>query len=635
MSNITPMTAGSVQHFVERAYRESGELQYLRELVVNAMEANATRIEFGPEWRAVERAGVYRLMVADNGRGMSPDELLKFLNTYGGGGKPIGDAHENYGVGSKTSLLPWNHGGVVIISWTPECPAGAMVWLERDASTGEYGARKIQTQGGVITECVQPFDNWADIKPDWIDAHGTVVICLGNSPDQDTFLGKGGKGDIKAISAYLNKRLWEIPEGVTIHVSEMRSQKKEHWPRSFAEATAAAPRNAEGQIDRRRNYRRIEGAKHFIHKPGPNGTLAEFGSVALADGTLIDWFLWQGERPAVHSYAHKSGYVAALYKNELYDTRQHVSTFRSFGIPLKDVRDNLTLVARPKLTDGKEGVYPDTARNALKIQGTNRAGEGLPWDEWAQEFADSLPEPIRKALTTSGGTKQGTLKDPSWSQRLIDRFGSRWESVRFVANPAGTERIQPDLPRGGPARRDGIASDTTREGCDPRPGFGGANAGQPVAAAMPLAAGPVTASRAKVRGGVPEYAWTTLEELSDDDHPAAAAWNPPSASHPSGLVQLARDFSAIVEVKAFWQAQYPDHYADKISEVVEEVYGEAMAGRIAHSERLASDPLWGRSKVDKQLRSTEALTMALLGLVSEDTVISNRLRGLGVKRKAA
>src|SRR5690606_17521094 len=98
--------------------------------------------------------------------------------------------------------------------------------------------------------------------------------------------------------------------------------------------------------------------------------------------------------------------------------------------PMKDVRERLTLIARPPITDGVQGVYPDTARNALKIQGTDRAGAGLPWDEWAQEFAEQLPEEIRKALSQSGGTRQGTIQDASWSKRLVDRFGSRWESIR-------------------------------------------------------------------------------------------------------------------------------------------------------------------------------------------------------------
>lgn len=146
-TSISPMSVSGVQHLVERAYRESGELQYLRELVVNAFEAKGTRIELGPEWSAVDSDGLYRLIVADNGKGMGPDELLKFLNTFGGGGKPIGDAHENFGVGAKTSLLPWNHHGVVVISWTDVNPTGAMVWLMRDPATGEYGPRSSRRQG--------------------------------------------------------------------------------------------------------------------------------------------------------------------------------------------------------------------------------------------------------------------------------------------------------------------------------------------------------------------------------------------------------------------------------------------------------------------------------------------------------
>ncbi|MGE3844110.1 MAG: ATP-binding protein [Vicinamibacterales bacterium] len=184
------MGVGGVQHLIERGYREGSELQYVRELFKNALEAGATRIEFGPEWQAVEREGVYRLMVADNGKGMGPDELLKFLNTFGGGGKPIGDAHENFGVGAKTSLLPWNHEGVVVISWVAGEPEGSMVWLRRDAKTGECGARRRQADNGFLGEVVRPFGDFSAVKSDWIHEHGTVVICFGNAGTEDTFLGE-------------------------------------------------------------------------------------------------------------------------------------------------------------------------------------------------------------------------------------------------------------------------------------------------------------------------------------------------------------------------------------------------------------------------------------------------------------
>ncbi|MBO6940942.1 MAG: hypothetical protein JJ863_38560 [Deltaproteobacteria bacterium] len=82
---LSPMKVSGIQNLVERAYRESGYNQHVREATRNSMEAGATRIEIGPEWQAVENLQVYRLMIADDGKGMSAEEILGFLNTFGGG----------------------------------------------------------------------------------------------------------------------------------------------------------------------------------------------------------------------------------------------------------------------------------------------------------------------------------------------------------------------------------------------------------------------------------------------------------------------------------------------------------------------------------------------------------------------
>src|SRR2546430_621301 len=125
-AQLRPMQTAGVQHLIERAYRESSQYQWVREMLVNSLEAGATRVEFGIEWQAVERRCVYRRLVADNGCGMTPAQLVEFFNTFGGGGKPIGGAHENFGVGSKTSLLPWNKYGMVVISWVGG--DASMIW---------------------------------------------------------------------------------------------------------------------------------------------------------------------------------------------------------------------------------------------------------------------------------------------------------------------------------------------------------------------------------------------------------------------------------------------------------------------------------------------------------------------------
>ena len=104
--SVTPMKASGIQHHVSRVYREGGEYQWVRETLINSLEAKATRVEFGIEWQAVEELGVYRRMISDNGMGMTPDELVGFFNVWGGGGKPIGGLHQNFGIGAKSSLVP-------------------------------------------------------------------------------------------------------------------------------------------------------------------------------------------------------------------------------------------------------------------------------------------------------------------------------------------------------------------------------------------------------------------------------------------------------------------------------------------------------------------------------------------------
>src|SRR5262249_31133082 len=133
-AHFQPMKTAGTQAMIERTYREGGQFQWVRETLVNAIEAKATRVEFGVEWQAVESQGVYRRMIADNGKGMTAAELVEFFNTYGGGGKPIGGAHENFGVGSKTSLLPWNKYGMVVISWVNG--DASMIWVKLDEESG-------------------------------------------------------------------------------------------------------------------------------------------------------------------------------------------------------------------------------------------------------------------------------------------------------------------------------------------------------------------------------------------------------------------------------------------------------------------------------------------------------------------
>src|SRR5260370_36060415 len=138
------ITGASV--FVNRMFEACGPYQWAREFLKNSREANATKVEFGIEWQAVEKRGIYRRTVMDNGIGMDRDELLRFFSTLGEGAKKIGGIHENFGVGAKIASLPWNPEGVVIISYKDG--KGSMIQIELDPDTADYQLIEYQSERG-------------------------------------------------------------------------------------------------------------------------------------------------------------------------------------------------------------------------------------------------------------------------------------------------------------------------------------------------------------------------------------------------------------------------------------------------------------------------------------------------------
>jgi hypothetical protein len=627
--HFLPMKTAGTQNFIERTYRESGVYQWVRETWKNAEEAGATRIEYGIEWQAVENRGVYRRLIADNGRGMNAEELQAFFNTFGGGGKPIGGEHENFGVGSKTSLLPWNHHGVVVISWVAGDPS--MIWVQRDPETGEYGLRVLSaedpTTGEISLEAVyEPFDdpdhgcNWALVKPDFIGEHGTVMVLLGGSPQENTVLGDPSReeDDIKGISAYLNKRVWDVGDGVEFTVDELRTIEQAGWPRSDEEAHSPAPK---GGVDRRTNKRTIRGAKYFIEYPDrvfKQGKLSAKGTTPLSDGTEIDWYLWKKERPAVHSYAALNGYVAALYKNELYDVMSHMATYRSFGISEKAVRERVWLVIRPPQFDEEtqRGVYPRTDRNSLLIRGGPRAGEPLPFSEWAAEFAEDMPEEIREAIRAARVGQEGTLTDDSWRERLAERFGARWRILKLRLFSRGKYSTSPGQPGE-------TSKATTKKKPESKGGSSGSREGGPHGQlTLGVASGALPARKAKVGGGVPTYRPVRADQVEEG---MLAAWVPNDPTNPEGVVLINTEHPVIESLIIYWQSKYADQHAEAIANDVVEVYGQIAVAKIAHSEHLKG--ILPSKTVENELRSSAALTMSLLGLVAEEAVIATRIGG--------
>src|SRR6185436_13005922 len=217
---------------------------------------DATKVEFGIEWQAVAKRGVYRRTVSDNGSGMNADELLKFFSTLGAGARKIGGIHDNFGVGAKIAALPWNQEGLVVISY--KSGQASMIWIVVDEESGDYELVEFQTDSGarcVVSPPVLDDVDWSGIGPDWVREHGTVVVLIGSEEYPDTVLGNphAGEKDIKGLSVYLNSRFWDL-QGKDVKVVELRSEKKTQWPEAPVERDDA----------KRPNNRQIQGARYYL-----------------------------------------------------------------------------------------------------------------------------------------------------------------------------------------------------------------------------------------------------------------------------------------------------------------------------------------------------------------------------------
>lgn len=636
-----PLEVEGVEHFVNRNYREGGNHQWVRETWRNTYEAGATRVEFGTEWQGVGN-GIWRRQISDNGCGMTPDDLLAFFRMYGGSGKPIGGLHENFGVGAKSSLLPWNPRGVVVVSWHEEYAEPSMIWIRRDPLGQTFGLRTFDAEGGG-ENVVVPFEDdelgidWAKIKPEWIEDHGTCIVLLGSEYDEHTVLGdpnrdEGGTPGLK-IANYLNRRLWDVGD-MDMKVDEYIGPDVDTWPRSNATTVRGK---------KQMNRRGIFGAKYYVEylsaaeKGG--GKIVASDTVPLPDGTQIDWYLWEGGGRDGIRYGAQNGFVAAAYSPpaagylqrppiiELFDVAEHPARFRSFGISETTVRKNLWLIVRPPLAGGSSpGVYMSSDRNRLLIQGGPKAGDQLPWDEWAVAFADDMPPRLVEAINKARAQTDDTELESTVLERVAARFSDRWRQARYILDPKGKHKTSPTESGSTSRPKKHVAKKKARS-----KGGGGSGGRAGSDTIGKTDAGEESARRSRGDVGLPEARW--IEDDGETFEPGMmAVWNPRSTVHPQGLVLLNMSHPVMVEEFRHWRLQYPPHLEDEVDKVVKAAYAQLAVATIAHGESLT--PHLERKDRLTDLRTPAALTAALLGLVGANAIIGPLLGGaLGTKRK--
>lgn len=403
-----PMTVRNVGFLLDRLGQDCHPLQYLRELTQNSIEAiqrtgKPGEIVWDVDWitHDLTAESLYKLSVTDTGDGMTGDEMCQFINQLSSSASQQSFSG-NYGVGAKIAAATKHPHGVIYQSW--KNGEGAIIQLRRD-NTGEYGLVQWLLDDGDY-KYFMPVET--DIKPEVIKDHGTKVVLLGQSEEENTMTPPdGAAAPSRWISKYLNTRYFIFPDGITVKA-------REGWEHS--------------RSDKDRNIlRTVTGEKPYLDQH-----CTASGVSNLSDARVLWWIL--KDEPAISSnsgYVESGGHMAALYQNELYDratARAGTARLQQFGI-LFGAR--LVVIYVEPIAGDAKFLTTNTARTSLLLN-----GEELPWAEWAYEFRENMPKELalfvkEKAESTSDQDHTKSIRD-----RLKDMM-DLYKVSRYRPTPAG------------------------------------------------------------------------------------------------------------------------------------------------------------------------------------------------------
>ena len=582
------MGVANTGFIVDRLGRDCAPLQYLRELTQNAIEAildtpeKRGEVVWDVDWNHYDLTGNYKLSVIDTGVGMTGPEMLEYINHLSSSKRE--QAHDkNFGVGAKVAAATRNHAGLLYLSWKDG--HGWMTHLWRDPESEQYGIARAEVPDGTRREYLKISN---DVRPSAIGERGTMVVLLGMDDDHNTMEPPAGvEGRQRWIIKYLNTRYLVFPDGIDVKVREGYQ----------------SPRT-----DSRRNFlRNITGQKAFLDTESD-----WYGTVALTDATAHVWILNERtERTKVGDMFATTGHMAAAYQNELYEMvtgRAGVARLQLFGVIFGHSR--VVVYVEPLQ---RELLSSNTARTQLNID-----GEPLPWAEWAAEFRERMPEPVKVLMEEIiAGSVSHDHKEAIKERLRSIRELLRISRYRRIAT--GTERVSEDTPGGKP--RD---VDADRKNGGSRGGGRGGRAGGIYA----LFADEEGEPGDLVGGDIdPIVQWisvkngTRTRDLLED---RAAKYLPDQ-----NILQVNADFRVFTDMTDRWTKRYSDAPGahDVVEEAVQEWFQQALVETVLGAQALQGSPEWDLDDI-KLLWSEEGLTAAVLQRYHVDI---NVRRTLGTK----
>ena len=582
------MEVENIAFLVERLHEDCSPLQYLRELTQNGIEAisrdgGSGEIIWDVEWLRFELADepVFKLAIIDTGLGMTGEEMERYINHLS---SSIGQQSlaTNYGLGAKISAAPLNPEGMIYLSW--KAGQGYMTHLWKDPTDGQYGLRQFLRPDG-------SYGNWTsiddDLKPQVIDESGTMVILLGRASEEDTMQAPtGAPGASRWIAKYLNTRYYRFPDDVTVRA-------REGWETPRGNADINHLRNVTGQ------------AKYL------DAHAQDSGSVRLGAATARWWLLREEDALTQNSgHINSAGHVAALYQDELYETATGSSArtrLQRFGILFGSKR--VVIYVEPDPDIGS--LTTNTARTQLLVD-----NEPLPWDEWAAEFRENLPEPLQDLV--DGYDKTATDSDLNQEiRKRLKPFRDLFKLSRYRPTPGGDLLIS-DQTSGGVSR----STNGTQRGGSREGGSGGRDGD--IYALFQKDVG--TPAREVPAGDFPVVKWISLADRTRDPgylEDRAAEYLPEQ-----NTIMANGDFRLFADTIKRWDERYRTAQLpavrSQIEDVVKSWVGQQLVEAVTGALELRASKHWTSEHVEAIL-SPEALTAVLMPRTYVETVVGRHL----------
>lgn len=503
----TPLIDANPTHYLKRIDRDTPPLQFIRELVQNGIEAGATEIKLKPrQWiykKDEEVNYTYKMMIEDNGEGMTPQAMYDHLAKLNSSSKASNsDFHENFGIGAKITTTMWNPHGVVFLSWHKDNPdKGHMVWLRYNEDYGQVCLKSfshivVDEDGYEVEEPIRTLINgsyeniiplldeegdpyplgdmvgsdlnsWNNLRPE--SGHGTVVILLGDEPSTFTWTDSNrNQLSDRDLKFYLNTRYSELPENLKVSVYTQDDSWRLSKVFGFYDA-----------LEEMENYVQ---AREIV--ACPNGFEVEV--IITKDHT--QWrkdykiknnhSLTSGESFSKSHFRKedfKKGFVALEYQTEhtreLYNIEKGIRALSSWGISANQVAPRVKLIVRPPLADDKkktDGVYPNEGRYRLQWReyNSNRDNNEIDLVEVQDFFVNNHPQSLTDLIEEAyKGYKAKSVDLDKVVDRWKDLFKPKKSHLRsVVADDEGELMFNPS-PRAKPKEKGTnpkVGSDETR-----------------------------------------------------------------------------------------------------------------------------------------------------------------------------